>query len=94
MLQNPGPPSASRQSARLLARRAWVEPGPSGSLGWGQEARLSVLATRSCAFPCIPTTLSEECNLLGHPQAAFSPNSLPYLNHTPSFSSLQIHMCI
>lgn len=37
---------------------------------------------------------SEECNLLGHPQLLSLPNSLPYLNHAPSFRSLQIHICV
>lgn len=67
---------------------SWLEcylPAPAQVLGRTQASDLDgTMTTRLCPYPCIPTMLSKECNLLG-PSAAFLPCCLPGLDHTPSF---------
>lgn len=87
----------------LQAKSARILPSSTQVLGGTRAFRLPWLGPRGQAVSWLPGPAhphtSPMCSLKnvtywGPPQLLSAPNPLPYPNHTPSFYSLQIHMCI
>ena len=76
--------------AQIMGRTQAFRPPWMVSRGLATGAFLSVLAPRSYSYSNLKYTIYWGST----PSHYISPNSLPYLNHTPSFSALQICICI